>query len=145
MLPVHLPQDTPALNPAEPSGSEGPEAADPLDGCRSTPSRSAMQDAGRLGSECRLTASARCRSAVNPAHTTSLQGHLADQQQPLLRTILRASESWKAEHPCFSCARVYIILRFPGVTCVRDTKQHAMPALGLLALRLLRQCVATVI
>jgi hypothetical protein len=96
---VHLPQDTPALKPAEPSGSEGPEAADPLDGCGSTPSRSAMQDAGRLGSKCHPTASAGCRSAANPTHTASLQSHLADQRQPLLRTILRASESWKAEHP----------------------------------------------
>lgn len=111
MPPVHLPQNTPVLNPTEPSGSEGPEAADPLDGCRSTPSRSAMQDAGRLGSgdyRCRPTDPAGCRSAASPQHTTLLPSHLADQHQPQSRTILRASESWKGEHPCSSVIRVQL-------------------------------------
>jgi hypothetical protein len=106
MPPVHLPQDTPALNPAEPSGSEGPEAADPLDGCRSTPSRSAMQDAGRLGSQGPPTVPAGCRSAASPTPRTPLHSHLADQHQPPSRMMLRASESWKAEHPCSSATRV---------------------------------------
>ena len=73
---MHLPQDTPALNPAEPSGNEGPAAAEPLDGCRSATSRSAMQDADRLGNECCFSASAGCAPAASPAHRPSSRRHL---------------------------------------------------------------------